>query len=203
MAIMKSLELLISLGALTEEGVLSDPVGHQMVRLPLDPIYSKALIVASQFKCMEEMLIIVAMLSTESIYYTPREKLEESRAASRSYSNSEGDHLTLLSIYRASDELLEKSKLVSSREKAEKNLGKWCKDNFISIRSLRNARDIHSQIRRNVEQMGLGLSSCGGDMLLLRRCLAASFFINAAQKQPDGTYRALSGGQTVQIHPSS
>ncbi|KAL7133148.1 hypothetical protein ABFS83_12G121000 [Erythranthe nasuta] len=203
MAIMKSLELLISLGALTDEGVLSDPVGHQMVRLPLDPIYSKALIVASQFKCMEEMLIIVAMLSTESIYYTPREKLEESRAASRSYSNSEGDHLTLLSIYRASDELLEKSKLVSSREKAEKNLGKWCKDNFISIRSLRNARDIHSQIRRNVEQMGLGLSSCGGDMLLLRRCLAASFFMNAAQKRPDGTYRALSGGQTVQIHPSS
>lgn len=48
-----------------------------MARLPLDPIYSKALIVAGQFNCLEEMLITVAMLSVESIFYAPREKLEE------------------------------------------------------------------------------------------------------------------------------
>lgn len=65
------------LGALTDEYKLSDPVGHQMARLPLDPTHSKALILASQFNCLEEMLIAVAMLSVESIFYTPREKLEE------------------------------------------------------------------------------------------------------------------------------
>lgn len=65
------------LGALTDGSKLSDPVGHQMARLPLDPIYSKALVVANQFNCLEEMLIIVALLSVESIYYAPREKLEE------------------------------------------------------------------------------------------------------------------------------
>jgi len=48
-----------------------------MARLPLDPIYSKALILASQFNCLEEMLITVAMLSVESIFYSPRDKLEE------------------------------------------------------------------------------------------------------------------------------
>ncbi|KAJ0888134.1 hypothetical protein HanRHA438_Chr09g0398611 [Helianthus annuus] len=41
----------------------------------------------------------------------------------------------------------------------------------------------------NVERMGLKISSCGDDMLPLRRCLAASYFLNAALKQPDGTYR--------------
>lgn len=65
------------LGALTDDCKLSDPVGHQMARLPLDPIYSKALIVAGQFNCLEEMLITVAMLSVESIFFAPREKLEE------------------------------------------------------------------------------------------------------------------------------
>lgn len=64
------------LGALTDESKLSE-IGQQMARLPLDPIYSKALIVANKFDCLEEMLIIVALLSVESIYYTPREKLEE------------------------------------------------------------------------------------------------------------------------------
>jgi ATP-dependent RNA helicase DHX8/PRP22 len=74
---LKSLEQLILLGALTDDYKLSDPVGRQMARLPLDPMYSKALIVASEFKCLEEMLIVVSMLSVESIFFSPREKLEE------------------------------------------------------------------------------------------------------------------------------
>ncbi|OMO72033.1 hypothetical protein COLO4_27868 [Corchorus olitorius] len=72
-AIKKSVEELILLGALTDDCKLSDPVGCQMARLPLDPIYSKALILASQFNCLEEMLIVVAMLSVDSIFYEPRE----------------------------------------------------------------------------------------------------------------------------------
>ena len=67
------------LGALTDECKLSDPVGRQMASLPLDPIFSKALIRASEteFNCLEEMLITVAMLSVESIFFFPREKLNE------------------------------------------------------------------------------------------------------------------------------
>uniref|UniRef100_A0A5B7BJA9 RNA helicase n=1 Tax=Davidia involucrata TaxID=16924 RepID=A0A5B7BJA9_DAVIN len=203
MAVIKALELLVLLGALTEEYKLSDPLGNQMAQLPLEPIYSKALILASQFNCLEEMLIAVAMLSVESIFYAPREKLEEARTAMKCFSSPEGDHLTLINVYRASDEFLEKSKMGNSREKTEKNLRKWCKENFINSRSLRHARDIHSQIQGNVKQMGLRVASCGNDMLQFRRCLAASFFLNAAMKQPDGKYRVLASGQVVQIHPSS
>lgn len=77
MSIVKSLEQLFVLGALTDDYKLSEPVGRQMAQLPLDPIYSKALILASEFNCLEEMLITVAMLSVESIFYAPREKLDE------------------------------------------------------------------------------------------------------------------------------
>ncbi|CAL5334886.1 unnamed protein product [Camellia sinensis] len=76
-AVIKSLEILVLLDAITEEYKLSNPVGHQMARLPLKPIHSKALILASQFNCLEKMLVTVAMLSVESIFYAPREKLEE------------------------------------------------------------------------------------------------------------------------------
>ncbi|KAI5678910.1 hypothetical protein M9H77_09860 [Catharanthus roseus] len=202
-AIVRSLESLFLLGALTEESKLADPVGHQMARLPLEPMYSKALILANQFNCLEEMLIIVAMLSVESIFYAPRDKLEESRTALKCFSSPEGDHLTLLNVYRASTEFLEKNKLTNSKEKAEKNLRKWCKENFVNSRSLRHAQDIHRQIKKSIEQMGFRITSCGDDMLLFRRCLAASFFLNAALKQPDGLYRILSSGLMVQIHPSS
>ncbi|XP_077240864.1 RNA helicase family protein isoform X2 [Tasmannia lanceolata] len=204
MAIVKSLEQLFVLGALTEDYKLSDPVGQQMARLPLDPIYSKALILASEFNCLEEMLIIVAMLSVESIFYAPREKLEEARAARKCFSSLEGDHITLVNVYRASVECLEKSRLANSKAKTtERSLSKWCKENFINNRSLRHARDIHRQIHGHVQQMGLHVSSCGDDMLQFRRCLTASFFLNAALKQPDGSYRAMASSQIVQIHPSS
>ncbi|XP_010260281.1 PREDICTED: pre-mRNA-splicing factor ATP-dependent RNA helicase DEAH10 [Nelumbo nucifera] len=204
MAIVKSLEQLYLLGALTDDYKLSDPVGHQMARLPLDPIYSKALILANQFNCLEEMLITVAMLSVESIFYTPREKLEEARAARKCFSSAEGDHLTLVTVYRASAEWLEKVKMANNKDKtAERSLSKWCKENFINNRSLRHARDIHSQIQGHVEQMGFRVASCGDDMLQFRRCLAAAFFLNAALRQPDGSYRALASSQVVQIHPSS
>ncbi|CAL5389617.1 unnamed protein product [Camellia sinensis] len=46
-AVIKSLEILVLLDAITEEYKLSNPVGHQMARLPLKPIHSKALILAS------------------------------------------------------------------------------------------------------------------------------------------------------------
>ncbi|KAM7267059.1 hypothetical protein ACFE04_009225 [Oxalis oulophora] len=201
--IVKSLEQLFLLGALTDECKLSDPVGNQMARLPLDPIYSKALILANQFNCMEEMLITVAMLSVESIFYAPREKSEESRTATKCFGSLEGDHITLINVYRASTELLEKKQFELNKVKSEKILRKWCKDNYINGRSLRHARDIHSQIQGHVQQMGFNLSSCGEDMLQFRRCLAASFFLNAALRQPEGTYRALASGEVVQIHPSS
>lgn len=74
---MKALEQLFLLGALTNDYKLSDPVGLQMARLPLDPMYSKALILADNFKCLEEMLIVVAMLSVESIFYFSHDKREE------------------------------------------------------------------------------------------------------------------------------
>lgn len=203
MAIVKSLEELFLLGALTEDYKLSDPIGHQMARLPLDPIYSKALILASQFNCLEEMLITVAMLSVESIFYMPREKQDESRAAKNRIASPEGDHITFINVYRTCDDFLAKSNAGSSKEKTMKNMRKWCKENFVNGRSLRHARDVHSQIRGHVEQMGLRIMSCGEDMLLFRRCLTAAFFMNAASRQPDGTYRALASGQVVQIHPFS
>ncbi|KAM2232638.1 hypothetical protein ACFXTI_011115 [Malus domestica] len=53
------------------------------------------------------------------------------------------------------------------------------------------------QIQGHVEQMGLRITSCGDDVLQFCRCLAASFFLNAALKQPDGTYRHGSESQMI------
>nr|VDC97460.1 unnamed protein product [Brassica oleracea] len=202
-AIVKALAELHLLGALTDDCKLAKPAGEQMARLPLEPVYSRALILANQFNCLEEMLITVAMLSVEFIFYDPREKREEARTSKNHFASVEGDHLTYLSVYRELNEFLEERKAENSECKVDKIMRKWCKDNFVNGRSLKHARDIYRQIRGNVEQMGFNVSSCGNDMLEYRRCLAASFFLKAAQRQMDDTYRALESGEIVHIHPSS
>ncbi|KAE8661449.1 RNA helicase family protein isoform 2 [Hibiscus syriacus] len=129
-------------------------------------------------KSLEELIWL------ESIFYKPCEKLDEARMAKKCFASSEGDHLTLINVYRTPIELSEKRKSEAGKEKPEKVL--HC-----------------IQIHRHVEQMGLCISSCGDDTLQFRRCLAAAFFLNADLKQPDGTYRALASGEMVEIHPSS
>ncbi|GMJ09575.1 ROOT INITIATION DEFECTIVE 1 [Hibiscus trionum] len=179
-AIKKSLEELILLGALSDELKLSDPVGRQMARLPLDPVYSKALILGSQFKCLDEMLIAVAMLSVESMFYEPREKLDLARTAKKCFASSEGDHLTLINFLESGARKTSSIAVlcdmpVTSTVKSADTLNKWA---F----AFRLAEMTHFS---------------SADALLLL------FFLNAALKQPDGTYRALASGEVVQIHPTS
>lgn len=49
----------------------------------------------------------------------------------------------MINVYRTSIELLEKRKSEVGKDKAEKVMRKWCKENFVNSRSLRHARDIH------------------------------------------------------------
>lgn len=169
-AIIKALAELRLLGALTDDCKLENPTGYQMSRLPLEPVYSRALILANTFNCLEEMLITVAMLSVESIFYDPREKREEvsmlkdwffrlyqqlmkasrfyslfrqARTSKNHFASIEGDHLTYVSVYRESDEFLEKRRKESGENKVDKIMKKWCIDNFVNHRSLKHARDTY------------------------------------------------------------
>lgn len=66
----------------------------------------------------------------------------QARTARKRFENPEGDHLTLINVYRASDQFLE-NRSGLSRENHEEKFHKWCKKYFIDSCSLRRAREIH------------------------------------------------------------
>lgn len=47
--LVSALNELFALGALSEEGQLSDPIGKQMAELPLNPQLSKMLLISSMY----------------------------------------------------------------------------------------------------------------------------------------------------------
>ena len=62
---MRALELLNYLGALDDEGNLTE-MGDKMADFPLDPQLSKLLIASPLYKCSNEALSIAAMLSVRT-----------------------------------------------------------------------------------------------------------------------------------------
>lgn len=98
--LMRALELLNYLGALDDEGNLTD-VGSMMSEFPLDPQLAKMLIASAQLKCSNEILSITAMLSVPNCFVRPSDVKKQADDAKAQFSHANGDHLTLLNVYHA------------------------------------------------------------------------------------------------------
>lgn len=86
------------LGALDNVGDLT-AVGRKMSEFPMEPSMAKMLIASVEYKCSVEMLTIVSMLSVPSVFYRPKERMEEADAAREKFNVPESDHLTLLNVF--------------------------------------------------------------------------------------------------------
>ncbi|XP_062341550.1 ATP-dependent RNA helicase DHX33 [Osmerus eperlanus] len=190
-AMRSAVEQLELLGAVErkEEQVSLTALGKKMASFPLEPRYAKTIMLSPDFSCSEEVLTIVSLLSVDTVLYNPPARREEVLAARRKFSSSEGDHMTLLSIYRAF------KKMGGNKE--------WCRENFVNSRNMSLVGEVRAQLREICLKLGLKLESCGADTGSVRRCLAHGMFVNAAELQLDGSYLALDTHQPVAIHPSS
>ncbi|GAX81467.1 hypothetical protein CEUSTIGMA_g8896.t1 [Chlamydomonas eustigma] len=190
-SVIRSLELLLGLGALDKEGKLTDEVGLLLSQLPVEPMFGKVLLASSLMGCCLEALQVVSMVSAENIFFFPREKQEQANAARVKFISREGDHLTLLNVFRAYLEVPRKDK------------SRWCSENFINARSMSKAVDIHEQLKARFTSLGLACTSCGNNLDPVRKALTAGLFYHAASLQTDGVYKVITSGQQVWLHPSS
>ncbi|XP_062505278.1 ATP-dependent RNA helicase DHX33-like [Corticium candelabrum] len=189
-ALQSALELLCLLGGVEKDEKLQLSVlGKEMSRFPIDPKLAKVVLTAKNFNCLEEAVTIAALMSSDSVLYSPPGKQGElaSQAHQKFYS-SEGDHVMLLNIYRAF--------------KAASNNG-WCNEHFINKRNMKVVSDVRQQLRRICEQLQLPFESCHQDTSKLRQCLTSGFFVNVAEYQKEGHYITVGARQPVAIHPSS
>ncbi|KAL4232518.1 putative ATP-dependent RNA helicase dhx33 [Mactra antiquata] len=189
-AIHTAVEQLKLLGALenNDEAKLT-PAGKNMAAFPLDPRLSKVVLAAKDFECLEEILTIVSLLSVDSILFTPQNKREHALAVREKFMSSEGDHITLLNIYKA--------------YKGVQGNKAWCQENFINQRNMRTAIDVRRQLREICVKQSLPFNTCGLDTASVRKCLVSGFFMNSAELQREGEYISLSTRKPVTIHPSS
>ena len=97
---MRALELLNYLGALNDDGEMTD-LGSMMAEFPLDPQMSKMVVAGSSFNCSNEILSITSMLSVPQVFLRPNEAKKAADDAKMRFAHIDGDHLTLLNVYHA------------------------------------------------------------------------------------------------------
>ena len=187
--LMRALEQLYALGALNDRGELTK-MGRRMAEFPLDPMMSKAVIVAEQYRCTAEVLTVMSMLSVgASVFHRPKDKAVHADNAKLNFARGGGgDHLTLMRCYN------EWALTGYSTQ--------WCYENYLQVRSLNKARDIREQLEGLCERVEVEMCSTQ-EVEPVCKAITAGYFYNTAKLARDGSFKTVKQQHSVHIHPSS
>ncbi|XP_072485133.1 putative pre-mRNA-splicing factor ATP-dependent RNA helicase DHX32 isoform X1 [Notamacropus eugenii] len=192
-SLMQALEDLDYLAALDNDGNLSE-FGIIMSEFPLDPKLSKAILASCEFDCVDEMLTIAAMVTAPNCFLPLPPGAEEAWQWRMDLSHPEGDHLTLLNMYKAYQET--------------DCVEKWCAERFLSSSALRTADSIREELLDIVRRIELPYTEPAfgskENTLNIKKALVAGYFMQIARDvDGSGNYLMLTHKQVAQLHPLS
>jgi ATP-dependent RNA helicase DHX33 len=164
-----------------------------MAAFPLEPQYAAILLASTKNHCTSEIVSILSVLSASSPLLPDSTAQREAAASARAkFRHATGDHLTILNVVRAFDEVRASESKGGRRE--------WCKTNFVNERALREAGDIREQLKRVCERESIDWrASCAGEDGPVLRSLVSGLVLHAAFLQPDGSYKQAMG-PSVKFH---
>ncbi|KXN84821.1 Pre-mRNA-splicing factor ATP-dependent RNA helicase PRP16 [Leucoagaricus sp. SymC.cos] len=186
--ILNSMYQLWVLGALDNVGDLT-PVGRKMSEFPMEPSMAKMLIASVEYKCSSEMLTIVSMLSVPSVFYRPKERMEEADAAREKFNVPESDHLTLLNVF--------------NQWKSHAYRDDWAMRHFLHPKLLRKAREVRAQLEDIMKFQKMDIISAGTDFDVIRKAITAGYFHQAARVKGIGEFVNIRSGLPTHLHPTS
>ena len=220
-SIQDGFDLLMELGAIEQTGAKDGRLpfrlterGRKMTALPLDPRLSRMLIAAKENNCTAEVAVIAAALSIQDPRERPADKSAEADRAHRRFTDPLSDFVSLLNLWRASED-------TGGKEGKTGRMKKFCKTHFLSFRRMREWRDIHGQITGTLtehrwfsertpqpvrdlraESAPRTPSAFSPLYMAVHQSILSGFLSNIAVKKEGNLYQACKGKQ-VMIFPGS
>ncbi len=169
-------------------------LGRRLARLSIDPRLARMLLRAEELGCLNEMLVIAALLSVQD----PRDQSLEHRAAAREkhalWQNEKSDFLGWLRLW----EILREQKKSLSRNQ----YARWCRQHYLSWMRLREWEDLHRQIREQAKDLKLRFNSAPADGESLHRAILSGIPSHIAALDQEGRYKSTRGRELM-IFPGS
>lgn len=197
--LMQALEELDYLAALDNDGNLSE-MGIIMSEFPLEPQMAKTVLASCEFDCVSEVVIIAAMLSAPSCLMVPSVELKpEATQCHMKFQHPEGDHFTLINIYKA---------FKQCQQDPYCNVEKWCQDFYLDHSALLVADAVRTELTDTLKRIELPISvpafGSRSNTVNIKRALLAGFFMQVARDvDGSGNYFILTHKHVAQIHPLS
>ena len=178
-SINEGFKLLSELKAVCDQRKLTSD-GRRMAALPVDPKHAKMLIVASSKNCLQELLIIVSVLSIQDPREVGFEELHDENQDLELFNNKHSDFLTLVNLWLIYEE---KRKLNPSNI-----LKKFCKKNSLSFIRMREWRETYLQLTLNCRKIGLRVNKKSGSYSDIHKSIIAGSLNQIAYKSSEKQY---------------
>jgi ATP-dependent helicase HrpA len=169
-------------------------LGRQLASLPVDPRIGRMLLASVDHHCLAEVLIIAAALSVQDPRERPLEKQQTADEIHATFFHESSDFLTFLSLWQFLDQ--ERDQL--SRNKFRK----LCQRHFLSWNRVQEWRDIHTQLRLAMHEMGFKENEAAGSYEEIHRALLTGLLSNIGFKHEKREYLGARGSRFY-IHPGS
>tara|TARA_R110002074_G_scaffold152936_1_gene307484 strand:+ start:48875 stop:52729 length:3855 start_codon:yes stop_codon:yes gene_type:complete len=182
------------LGAL-DDGEKLTLIGKRLTQFPLDPQLGRMLLAAEEFRCLDEVLTIVAALSIQDPRERPMDKAKYADAKHKTYQNESSDFLSFLTLWK---EFQAQKKVLSNNK-----FRQYCRENFLSYMRLKDWEDIRRQLLDVVKgNLGLKLNISTADDDAIHQALLSGLVTRIGVKQDQAEYL---GARNLKfyIHPAS
>ncbi|HEU4600334.1 MAG TPA: ATP-dependent RNA helicase HrpA [Steroidobacteraceae bacterium] len=164
-------------------------LGKQLASLPLDPRLARMLIAASHHKCVSEMLVIAAFLSTQDPRERPSDAQQQADQQHATFADSRSDFLTVLNLWRAWQQ--------KSEELSGSQLRKWCREYFLAFMRMREWQDLHRQLSDTVEELELKSNTAPAEYADLHQAILTGFLGNIGTVDEKREYEGARGSRFV------
>ncbi|WP_240592828.1 ATP-dependent RNA helicase HrpA [Macromonas bipunctata] len=168
-AITDGYQLLQELGAVDEANELT-PLGRELAKLPLDPRVGRMILEARSRNALDEVLIIASALSVQDVRERPMEAQAQADQAHAKFDDEKSEFSSYLKLWKWLDEARggktpkqhtaqTAAPAAATHKISNRQYEALLRQNFISVRRLREWRDIHSQLHTVVAEHGWQLNT--------------------------------------------
>jgi ATP-dependent helicase HrpA len=186
--ILAAVETLRLLDAISESRELT-AIGRMMAVFPLLPRHSRIIVEAihSYPDVMEETLIAVSFLTSQTPFILPPGEEVEARRAHHRYRDDQGDFISYLRLFGAYRDAEDKQK--------------FCESRYLDPRTMAEIANVKQQLSEIVSEMGIPIVA-GGSRADYLCAIARGLIQFVCVHTGKGVYQSLTA-ERIQIHPGS
>jgi ATP-dependent helicase HrpA len=194
-AIVDGQALLLELGALDDEGRLTD-TGRTLARLPLDPRVARMLLGGRTTAALREILIVASALSVQDPRERPAEAAQAADEARKPFADERSDFVGWIKLWDWIEGLANAG---LSQRKREQVL----RSKFLNPRRVREWVDIHHQLQTAISDLGWQENTVAASYQALHEALLAGLLGNVGNKAGDEAHYLGTHAVRFWPHPST